>query len=416
MPGQTETILAHPAPRIDTLDFIRGVAVLGILAINIAGFAGPPISILTPHLPTPGSQADVIAYAIKFVFFEGKMRALFCILFGASMALFMEREEAKGGFPELMQLRRLGWLMLFGLLHYYLLWWGDILFIYALTGILCMFLADLSARTLFVSALVIFAGWHLTGMAVDWPDVMAEQQVLSGNPGATAAETYRQYMQNVGEYSQREIAAYASGFWHLAQYRMALWTFHPVIMTFTSLGEVLPLMMVGMALYKSGFFTGDRERRFLRLVAVACLATGTAATLALLAWAWNSAFPPRLMDAIFSYWAALPHLAMALGYAAILSVITAGRRNGWLHRRLVSAGRMAFSNYILTTIAMTGIFYGWGLGLGGSVGHAEQGTFVVAAWIVMLAWSKFWLDRFKRGPLEWAWRSLAERAALPNRR
>lgn len=414
MPGPTATIPAHPAPRIEKLDFIRGVAVLGILAINIAGFAGPPISILTPHLPTPGSPADVIAFAIKFVFFEGKMRALFCILFGASMALFMEREEAKGGFPELMQLRRLGWLMLFGLLHYYLLWWGDILFVYALTGIVCMFLVDLSTRTLFASALIIFAGWHLTGMAMSVSDIMAEQQVLSGAASGSAAEAYEQYWRNVTDYTQREIAAYGSSFWSLVQYRATHWTFQPIFMTFTSLGEVLPLMMIGIALYKSGFFTGVWKKDSTNRVIVSCLATGTAATLALLAWAWSNEFPPRMMDAVFSYWSALPHLAMALGYAAILAQVAQRWPTHWQVRRFADAGRMAFSNYILSTLVMTGTFYGWGLGLGGNVGHADQWAFVVVAWVLMLACSGRWLAHFKRGPLEWLWRSLSERRFLAN--
>jgi len=106
------------------------------------------------------------------------------------------------------------------------------------------------------------------------------------------------------------------------------------------------------------------------------------------------------------YWAALPHLLMAIGYAAILVLLAPHIIGSTPGLRIVAAGRMAFSNYIGTTLLMTALFYGWGLGLIGQFGHAGLLAFVVLGWAAILAWSKPWLSRFRYGPLEWLWRCL----------
>lgn len=178
--------------RIAALDLIRGVAVLGILAINIAGFAGPLIATTTPNLPTPGSLADNLAYALSFVLFEGKMRALFTILFGASMVLFLERMEASGRDATNLQLRRLGWLLLFGYLHFALLWWGDILFTYALCGLAALLCWRIPTKPLLALALAIFALYHAQGMARSLQPIAMEAQVLAGTAGPAHVARHRE--------------------------------------------------------------------------------------------------------------------------------------------------------------------------------------------------------------------------------
>ena len=130
------------AQRIASLDLIRGIAVLGILAVNIASLAGPALASLTPHYPRPGAFADEAAFAVMLLLFEGKMRGLFTLLFGASMMLFIDRAEARGRDGPLLQARRLGWLAVLGYLHFLLVWHGDILFIYAGVGLLVLALHD----------------------------------------------------------------------------------------------------------------------------------------------------------------------------------------------------------------------------------------------------------------------------------
>lgn len=392
--------------RIPALDLVRGVAVLGILAINIAGFAQPLIATTTPNLPHPAAPLDELAFAASFLVFEGKMRALFTILFGAGMVLFMERAEAVGREPEPLQLRRLGWLMLFGYLHFALLWWGDILFTYALCGAVAVFCWRAPTRPLIALALAIFALYHVQGMAFSLPGIAAEQAVSNGSASAAQASGHGDTMQSKIERMDNELELYRGSWPAMTTDKVTEQRFWPLAAALAAFCETLPLMLIGMALYRSGFFTGNWPVRRLKAVGAGGLLLGGAMTLAALAWAWPRHFPPVAMNALLASWLALPHLLMALGYAALLVLAAPRLLATPIGQRLAAAGRMAFTNYIATSLVMTAIFYGWGLGLFGTVGAAGQLLFVLLGWALMLVWSKPWLDRFAQGPLEWLWRSL----------
>lgn len=410
-----------PAPpatsgRIAALDLIRGIAVLGILAINVAGFAGPLIATTTPHLPNPGTPADEAAYAFAFVMFEGKMRALFTILFGASMVLFLERMEAAGRDANGLQLRRLGWLLLFGYLHFALLWWGDILFTYALCGFAALVCWRTPTKPLLALALAIFALYHAQAMVRSLPPIAAEAQVAAGLASPGQAADHREAMAAMLERMEDDIALHRGPWTELVADKLTAQRFWPLAMAIAAFCETLPLMLVGMVLYRSGFFSGGWPPRRLRALAAAGLLLGGGATLAALAWAWSRHFPPVAMNALIASWLALPHLLMALGYAALLMLAMPRLLATRLGNRLSAAGRMAFTNYIATSLMMTAIFHGWGLGLFAKVGPAGQWLFILLGWALMLAWSKPWLARFAQGPLEWLWRSLTEWRLLPLRR
>lgn len=394
--------------RVVSLDLIRGVAVLGILAINIAGFAGPSAGITNPHVPGPGTLADELAFAVKFLVFEGKMRALFTMLFGASLVLFVERADASGRFGDLLQLRRLLWLAVFGLAHFYLLWWGDILFLYAACGILALLMRELPVRTLVISALAIFSIWHLAGAALDAPAVIAEQHVLAGTAEPAETRDYQAYREAVAAHAAEQLAIVREGFVQHARHQLSEQALYPLNGVLASIGEALPLMLIGMALCRAGFFAGAWPRRRMLAIAAGGTLAGLVPTAAILGWSWVHDFPVRAMESAFFFWTAIPHLLMATAYAALLILVSPSLAASGLGRRLAAAGRMAFSNYIATSLVMTAIFYGWGLGLAGTIGHAGQWAFVLLGWALMLAWSEPWLKHFRRGPLEWAWRSLAE--------
>ena len=408
--------MAAPDGRIDTLDLIRGVAVCGILAVNIFGFAGPISATFSPHLPHPGSRADELVFAASFVIFEGKMRALFTILFGASLLLFVERAEAAGRDGTTLQLRRLGWLALFGYAHYALLWWGDILFPYALIGALALALRHLPQQLALGAGLALFTLWHVSGMIGSFGGIVAEEQVRLGTASAAQASSHAEAVARLSDFTARHLDSIRAGFGAQVHHRLIGDPGWPLTMTFGSLGETLPLMLIGMALYRTGFFFGGWPRRRLWQLGVVVTVLGLAPTMAAAAWLVARGWPPMAAQAAVSDWMALPHLATALGYAALL-VLGAGRllstRAG---ARLAAAGRMAFSNYIGCTVMMTAIFYGWGLGLAGTVPDRAYPAFVIGGWALMLAWSAPWLNRFRHGPLEWLWRSLTEGKRLPFRR
>jgi uncharacterized protein len=406
--------------RIAAIDGLRGLAVLGILAINVTGFWGPTLASYSPALPnsTPNSAPGMAAeawYAVAFVLFEGKMRALFSLLFGASMLLFIDAAERRGRNGDAMQARRLGWLALFGYAHYLLLWWGDILFPYALCGLGALFLRRLSPRSLVAIALFLFVASHGLNAIGDLPGIASEQRVLAGLGTPDERLEQAQMMVRIAQSIASDTQILNAGFARAVRLRIATdpWLpFSTVLLTFT---ETLPLMLIGMALFQSRFFSGEWSRRALARMAWGATLCGLIPTLAVVAWLWPRDFPPRAMFGVLNDAMAMPHLLMALGYAAIfmlawprLSATAAGRR-------LAAAGRCAFTNYLGTTMLMSAIFAGWGLGLGPELSRAWLPVFVVLGWAAMLAWPVWWLRRLGQGPLEALWRRLTWWGVNPSR-
>ncbi len=402
--------------RLPALDLIRGVAVLGILAVNITGFAGPIAATTSPNLPAPGSSADVATYLAVFVVFEGKLRGLFSLLFGASMLLFVECAEAAGRAGAAVQMRRLGWLAVFGYVHYLLLWWGDILFIYAVCGALALALRRLDVRAQVTLALMIFAAWHVAGSIGAALAAQREASVVAGTASVQTAQDYRARQAALVRTTAHETAGYRTGFTAQVRAKAGGAPFWPVGMALNNSGEVLPMMLLGMALLRTGFFAGGWPRAALRRIAIWGIGAGGTLTALLALWLWHRGFPPDATRGAGYLFSAFPRLAMVIGYAAALMLAVPRLLGTAPGAALSAAGRMAFTNYLGTSLVMCAIFYGWGLDLVGHVPRAAQMLFVLGGWVLMLAWSKPWLARFRQGPLEWLWRSLTEGRVLPLRR
>ena len=403
---------AEATDRIRTLDLVRGVAVLGILAVNVASFAAPENAAYSPDLPHAGSAADRIAYLTTLVLFEGKMRALFSILFGASLLLFVQRAEAAGHDGAALQIRRLGWLLLFGYLHFALIWDGDILFLYALLGFAALGLRHLRAGQLVAAALLMFAAWQAWGTAM-WTPSLAVESAAAGDPGKNGE--YAKLLQGYRMKDARDLAEHRLGWGDEVSARLGDRAAYPLQLAFYNWGETLPWMLLGMALLQNGLFAGEWSRQRLKRLAASGLGLGGLASLGFAGWAAQAQFPELAMRYATSYGLALPHTAMALGYAALLALTAPRLLATKIGQRLEAAGRMAFSNYIGTSLLMGAIMNGWGLGLYGRFGAGERWGLVVLAWLMMLGWSRPWLLRFRQGPLEWLWRSLTQWRLLPLR-
>lgn len=407
---------ASSSSRIRRLDLIRGIAVLGILAINITSFAAPDSAAFSPNLPRPGAWADNLAYAFNLVWFEGKMRALFSILFGAGLLLFIKRKEAGGADGAALQLRRLLWLALFGLLHFALLWDGDILFLYACIGIAALPMRRAPPAALLVVALGALVVWQAWGIASWIPSVMREAQVAAGTASPSQAGEHAAIIAERRAQDATDLATTLAPYGMATTNRLCTQFGHPLAMVIYTWGETLAYILVGMALLKSGFFAGAWPQRRVRLVACAALLPGLAATLAFTAWAHGRGYPELAMHLALAYGLAVPHLLMAVGYAALLVLAAPWLLQRRLGQRIEAAGRMALSNYIGSTAFMCALFSGWGLGLFGRYGAAAQWPFVLGYWALMLGWSEACLARFRQGPLEWAWRSLTAWRIEPFRR
>ena len=413
------TLPSTDAPRrIVTLDILRGVAVMGILAMNIVAFAMPIQAYFSPDALGPAQPLDRIVYALNFVFVDGKMRGLFSFLFGASMLLIIDRAEAIGQSPAAVTYRRQAWLLLFGAIHFYLIWFGDILFAYALTGMVAFLFRNLPVRSLLVWGAILLVLQTLI-MAGSAQQAHSLAEAMAGpNPTADAVREWKDF---AGEFDVvspeklREIVALHLGPWTgLVREQFTEHLTDPVFFALLFGPETLAYMLFGMAGLKSGFLTGDWPKEAYRKVALACLAVGIP-VYAFICWMlYSDGFT---VPGIFTWYmtATVPFRPlMVVAYAAL--IILATRSAGWLVERIAAAGRAAFSNYLGTSIIMTAAFYGWGLGFYGSLGRAGLWLVVIAMWVLMLAWSKPWLERFAYGPFEWLWRSLARWELQPMRK
>ncbi|MCY7338469.1 MAG: DUF418 domain-containing protein [Sphingomonas bacterium] len=409
---------ASTAARIATLDIVRGVAVMGILAMNIVAFAMPPQAYINPLAYGADSAADLASYAVSFVLIDGKMRGLFSFLFGASMLLVIQLAEKSGDSARRVTFRRQLWLLLFGMIHYYLIWYGDILIGYALIGMVAWLFRTKPPRVLI--------GWGVALVLVQlviMTAIAAYAQSLSAaaaapNPSVDTVAAWTELSRDVavpGAALLRETMALYLGPWsEIVTYQVTEKPLMPIVFTFLFGWETLAYMLFGMAALKSGFLAGDWDDARYRKTAL----TGFAIAIPTYSICLALIFIDRSsVEGLFtwSFAATVPFRpVMVVAYAALIILLT--RRGGPLVGRIAAAGRAAFSNYLGTSIVLTGLFYGWGFGLFGQFSRISLWLVVVAMWVLMLAWSKPWLDRFTYGPLEWLWRSLVRWELQPMRK
>ena len=391
-----------------SLDAMRGFAVMGILAMNIIGFAMPEWAYITPVAYGTETLADQMAWGFSFIFIDGKMRGLFSLLFGASMMLVIDRATAKGESAAQVHYRRMGWLAVFGLAHYFFIWFGDILFLYAIVGMIAFRFRDWPSERLMKVALIVFAvGLVVWGLQFGG---LQAWQFLATRPDASA-DMLRQYreMMDSPDFAFNiapDLALHRGSYAEIVADKLNDWS-APISTVLMSVGETLPLMMIGMAMHKNGFITGNWEAADYRRWAMRLVPIGLLLTAALAAWMFAADFDRVTSLAVFFFWGAIPRMMLTIGYAAVLIRLIGHYRHHPMLARVAAAGRSAFSNYLGTSIVMTTIFYGYGFGLFGDVGRVGGWVFVIGAWAVMLIWSKPWLMKFHYGPLEWLWRSLA---------
>lgn len=414
--GDSDSTIAPVAAgeRIDTLDFIRGLAVMGILAANIVAFGQPMDAYMYPaaFLTEPADPGGWMWIA-QFVLVDGKMRGLFTLLFGAGMYLFMEKAWARGATRGL-QAWRLAILMVFGMIHFFFIWPGDILFYYALFGFAALACLRWSAKTQlwvglggYMLGVLFYTGLMFPWLIVDTPFGESSPEMLEQRAGLIAE------IDKALAHGEVPNAAIASGdYAGLVAHRITEQWNEPLMNALLFGFETLPLMLIGMALYRGGFFSGAFDRaKMLRWGWIGVVA-GAAAHLGIGLIVKGTGFSYYGTLAGFVGMSPLPRLWMVLGLAALLVVYAPGA-TGWLGERVRAAGRAAFTNYLGTSVLMMFVFHGWALGLFGELNRPQLYIVVALAWVIMLAWSKPWLDRYRYGPLEWLWRCLTYRTIFP---
>ena len=402
--------------RIVTLDIIRGVAVMGIFSVNVIAFAMIESAYLNPAAYGGNHGPSLWLWATNMIVIDGKMRTLFSMLFGASMLLVIEKAEAAGRSGWWTHFRRMIALLGFGLFHYYFIWFGDILTLYAVGGLIAYLFRRRSVRTLvIVGSVLLVANMLLMGGFV-YSQYVAD--VAAHAPGASA-KAIKKWNEGLGDFYPNaariakdkalRLGSYAAFVTHnLARWMSVLQSILPF------LADTVGLMLFGMAGYKSGFLTGEwSDARYRRIVAPA-LAFGALGGIGVVTYDILSHFYVVGMFAAFLILDTPFVTVMAVGYAA--AIILASRKVGPLAQRVAAAGRCAFSNYLGTSIVATLVFCGWGLGFYGSLQRWQAWLLAPVLWSIMLLWSKPWLERFYYGAFEWAWRSLSRGKLQPFRR
>jgi uncharacterized protein len=397
----------QPSERILSLDVLRGFAVCGILVVNIQVFAMITASLQNPIAFGDLTGLNYVAALFTRVFAQGKFWTIFSLLFGAGIWLMTDKLKEKGKKPARIHYRRMLWLFLIGLLHAYVLWYGDILVTYALCGMLVYLFRNLSPKKLLIIGLVgvcLCSGilglfeWSLP----HWPQELLEQQLKNWQPGEEAIAD--------------EIAIYQGGWWKQMEHRVPFTlSFQVSSFLIFMLWSAGGLMLIGMAFFKWGILSAKKSKAFYRNM----LIVGAAIGLPLALWGWiigsrhNWAFEYAMFKGTqFNYWGSL---FLSLAYIAGIMLIWRSNLLPRFTRSLAAVGRMAFTNYLMHTLICTTLFYGHGFGLFGKINRTGQFliVFLILAFQVWL--SPLWLKHFRFGPFEWLWRSLTYRKFQPMR-
>jgi len=387
-----------PSERIYSLDVLRGVAILGILIMNIQSFAMIEAAYINPTAFGDFTGLNKWVWILSHLFADQKFLSLFSILFGAGVILITQRAKIKGYKSTSLYYRRTIWLLIIGLIHAYLFWHGDILVTYALCGFIVYAFRNLKPNTLVIVGLIVFSISSLLYLFFGWSMQFWPPEAFDG--------TMQSWLPNQ-EIIDKEIAA-LQGTWlqqmaHRVPSSLKFQTFIFLIFTGWRAGG---LMLIGMALYKWRILSAERSGKFYRIMTIAGLTTGFVLILIGIKnnFAYNFDFKYSMFIGWqFNYWGSL---FVAMGYIGIAMYFLKRGKNIVLNW-FAAIGRTALSNYLLQTIICTLIYYGHGLGYFGQVDRVSQILIVFGVWIFQIVVTNIWIRYFQFGPVEWLWRSLS---------
>ncbi|MGQ0660517.1 DUF418 domain-containing protein [Sphingosinicella sp.] len=431
-PGEQRTvIMAAPLPpappggrepaapagdRIEALDFVRGVALCGILLMNITAF-GLPDAYTNPQNSGGATGANLLVWIVTEIGFEGTQRALFSMLFGASAILFMARLEAAGR-PDAADLyvRRNLWLIAFGMINAFLLaWYGDILYAYGIIALFVFPFRNMAARSLMtigIATLLLGAAWSLWEAREALQQSAAYEAAVAArdageenydNAAISAWESARtEYVstpESVARTTEAMRGGYVSAFWYVLPYNVYWQTWGLYRFFF----DVFGMMLIGMALFRLGVLTLHRRTGVYVGMMLGGYAVGLTVNFLETSWIIGHQFSAlSFAEANVSY--DLGRLAMTVGHLGALLLFVRSGLLGWLRSAFAAVGRMAVTNYLMHSVICLTLFVlmGWY----GQLERHQLYYVVFAIWAFQLVFSPLWLRVFRFGPLEWLWRWL----------
>lgn len=383
------------AERILSLDLIRGIAVLGILLMNISSFSMIGQAYINPTIMGGLEGINEWVHKFNYVFAHQKFMSIFSILFGAGIVLFSERVVARGFSAAKYYYRRLFFLLIFGFIHAYLIWMGDILVAYSICGAIAFMFIKMRPITLLIIATVIFSVPLV--LNVLWFSFNSIEDINAALSWWQVSDTD----------IQEKLDIMRGGFMGIQEARFeGAVELQTVYFGFHTFWRALSMMLLGMYLYKLQILQAGRSKSFFVSLFVICFILGI-----VLCWYgvdkaylhdWDAAHGFVYAE-IFNY---LGSLLLAVSYIALICLWDKSEFLQSTKSIIAKAGRMAFTIYILTSVLCTLFFYGYGFGYFGYFDRFQQLITVLVVWGILLLFAHFYSRRFGQGPLEKLWRKL----------
>jgi len=376
---------------------LRGFAILGILVMNIQSFSMVGAAYLNPTAYGDLTGLNKWIWILSHIFVDQKFMTLFSLLFGAGIVLITQRSDERTGKSLGLFYRRTFWLLVIGLFHAHVIWYGDILVPYAISAFFVYFLRKVKPKWQIVIGVLVISVHTLfyvgAGYSIPyWPEESVTEAMKSWEPDEQSI--------------QDEITAYTGSFSEQMKERSeAAFFMETMVFLILFLWRTAGLMLVGMALFKLGVLTAQRSKSFYKngfilswIVGIPMVAYGVYRNFQA-GWPLESMF----IGSQYNYWGSL---IVSFGYICLVMLIVKSDFFMSTQKRLAAVGQMALTNYIMQSVICTFIFYGFGLGLFGKIDRAGQVLIMLGVLILQLYWSKAWLTKFRFGPLEWLWRTL----------
>ena len=399
--------------RIESIDILRGFALLGILIMNISSFAMPSMAYFSPVVYDINPLNHII-YSITHIIADQKFMAIFSMLFGASTILFINSVKKREKSPLLLFYSRNFWLLILGLIHSSYLWYGDILFIYALCAFLLFFFKNITPKKQFILGCLIYLIPTFSNYAT--------YEYVIDDLGQAEKDVIIKHWNPSDETLKQELDAYRGSYKKQVQYRAQMWSSSEYnegnpsggigagIIGLSILIDLFSrsfgMMLIGMACFSWGVFSNALTKSFYNKLIIYGLGIG---------------LPVSIIGLFFNYsfdwnWKYIQFLGrspnnlatplIAFGYIGIIMLWI--RKGSFinLQEKLRTIGKTALTAYLIQTVIATFIFYGIGLGLFGYVNRAYQLLIMFFIWFVLLKFCPIWVNKYHYGPIEWIWRML----------
>ena len=387
--------MAKSNNRIHSIDLLRGFAILGILIMNITNFSQVNIAYMNPTIGAGLEGYNQYFHAFNYIFADTRFMSIFSILFGAGVVLFTSNAETKGNRAGVLHFKRMFWLLLFGFVHAYFIWSGDILVAYAISGCFIFFLRKKSIRTLLVMSTLLFI-IPLTFNLMTYYGMTSDE----------LESTFAFFHPN-SEQIATEIKTMQGSFLEQMTIRsknaIEFQTFVFLIETFW---RTTGMMLLGIILFRKGVLSADKSIKYYKKMILAGFVPGLILSIYGLNQAYDFDWSGAYVMNIGANYKLVSGVFMAIGYIGLVMWFFKKGILKNLQNRLQATGRMAFTNYIGMSLICTLIFNGHGLGLFGTFDRLQQFLVVISVWVLILILSPLVLKKHRFGPLEWMWRKL----------